>query len=74
MDGIPSVMRQIAEWKDVTFSRSARIAFADEGVEAEAVDAIKPAFLLTARRPRTRRGRTSAATSGRRARSSRRTS
>jgi Domain of unknown function (DUF932) len=51
MDGIPTIMQRIDEWKDVSLSRSRQIAFAEEAWNLKPNDAIRPAFLLTSRRP-----------------------
>jgi hypothetical protein len=50
-DGIPGLMRRIEEWKGIDLSRSRQIAFAEEAWTLKPLDAIKPAFLLTTRRP-----------------------
>jgi hypothetical protein len=51
MDGIPTIMRRIEEWKDVNLSRPRQIEFAEEAWKLKPNDAIRPTFLLTTRRP-----------------------
>ena len=51
MDGVPALMARIGQWKGIILPRSRQIAFAQAAWRLRPHDAIKPAFLLTARRP-----------------------
>jgi hypothetical protein len=51
MDGIPAIMNRIETWKGIVLPRPVQIEFAHEAWKLKPTEGIKPAFLLTSRRP-----------------------
>ncbi len=50
MDGVPAIMNRIEAWKDIILPRPRQVEFAREAWELKPNPAIKPVWLLTARR------------------------
>lgn len=48
---MPAVMQTVQDWKGITLTRPQQLAFAEQAATLKPNAAIKPAFLLTARRP-----------------------
>jgi hypothetical protein len=49
-EGTPEAFRTVADWKQIVLPRPQQLAFAEQAMELKPNAAIKPAFLLTARR------------------------